>query len=135
VVLAKAGNEMLNSAEPASANSGKAKVEWIRRDANSFQLKVNSPTPGVLVASQIYYPGWKASIDGVTVPVVSANYALAAISLPSGPHDVRVFYSPASIKIGAIASVGSLLILTALFWFLRPSSAECVDAARTPDLR
>jgi hypothetical protein len=135
VVLANAGNEILNSAEPAAANSGKAKVEWIRRDANSFELKVNAPTPGVLVASQIYYPGWKASIDGVTVPVVSANYTLAAISLPSGPHDVRVFYAPASIRIGAIASVVSLLILTALFWFLPPAPAECVDAARTPDLR
>jgi uncharacterized membrane protein YfhO len=72
------------------------------------------------VASQIYYPGWKASIDGLTVPVVPADFALAAILLPSGPHDVRFFYAPASIKIGAIASALSLVIMAALIWFLRP---------------
>ena len=126
VILAKAGEDIFNSARPAATNSDKARVEWIHRDINSFQLKVNAPTPGVLVASQTYYPGWKASIDGVTVPVVAANYALAAILLPSGPHDVRFFYAPASIRIGAIASALSLVILASLVWFLRSSWKETV---------
>jgi hypothetical protein len=116
VILAKAGNDISNSGGSAT-NSDKASVEWIHRDTNSFQLKVNAPTPGVLVASQIYYPGWKASIDGASVPVVPANYALTAISLPSGEHDVRFFYDPASIRIGATVSGISLTIMAALIWF------------------
>lgn len=119
VVLATAGTGTSDSGESAG-NSDSARVEWIHRDTNSFQLKVDAPTPSVLVASQIYYPGWKASIDGFTVPVVPADFALAAILLPSGPHDVRFFYAPASIKIGAIASALSLVIMAALIWFLRP---------------
>jgi hypothetical protein len=118
VILASAGTGITNSSGSA-AGSDAARVEWIRRDANSFQLKVYSPTEGVLVASQMYYPGWKATIDGAAVPVVPANYALAAISLPSGPHDVRFFYAPSSIKIGATVSALSLAILVALAWFLR----------------
>ena len=118
VILASAGIEAPDSVGSA-ASFDKARVEWIHRDANSFQLKVNAPTPGVLVASQIYYPGWKASIDGVSVPVVPANYALAAISLPSGSHSVRFFYDPASIKIGATVSALSIVTLAALIWFLR----------------
>jgi len=119
VILAKAGHDIFNSAGSAATNSDKARVEWVHRDTNSFQLKVNASTPGVLVASQIYYPGWKAAIDGVTVPVVAANYALASILLPSGPHDVRFFYAPASIRIGAIASALSLVILASLVWLSR----------------
>jgi hypothetical protein len=143
VILAKGEKEITDSVGSAASNE-KASVEWVHRDTNSFQLKVNAPVPGVLVASQIYYPGWKASIDGITVPVVSANYALAAILLPAGPHDVRMFYAPASIRIGATASVLSLAVLSALIWFSRrrpvhanalKQSAECVDAARPPDLR
>ena len=118
VILADAGNAGSNSGGSAAA-SDIARVEWIHRDANSFQLKVNAPSPSVLVASQIYYPGWKASIDGAAVPVVPANYALTAISLPSGQHDVRFSYDPASIRIGATVSALSLMIMAALMWFSR----------------
>ena len=118
VILASIGMNK-SAARESAANPDKARVEWIRRDTNSFQLKAEAPTSGVLVASQIYYPGWKATIDGVTVPVVPADYALAAISLPSGLHDVRFFYAPSSIKIGAIVSALSLVIMGLLVWFLR----------------
>jgi len=121
VILGKSVEGIFHSAGHGAANSDKAAVEWIHRDNNSFRLNVSAPTPGVLVASQIYYPGWKASIDGVTVPVVNANYALSAILLPSGSHDVRFFYAPASIRIGAITSALSLVILASLVWFLKNS--------------
>jgi len=121
VILGKSVEGIFHSAGHDAANSDKAAVEWIHRDNNSFRLNVSAPTPGVLVASQIYYPGWKASIDGVTVPVVNANYALSAILLPSGSHDVRFFYAPASIRIGAITSALSLVILASLVWFLKNS--------------
>jgi uncharacterized membrane protein YfhO len=71
------------------------------------------------VASQIYYPGWKASIDGVTASVVEADYALTAIALPAGTHDVRFFYAPSSIKMGAIVSALSLVIMAVLAGSLR----------------
>jgi hypothetical protein len=121
VILAKSGEDIFNSGRSRVTNSDKAPVKWIHRDTNSFQLNVSATTPSVLVASQIYYPGWKASIDGVTVPVVAANYALSAILLPSGPHDVRFFYAPASIRIGAITCALSLVVLASLVWFLRSS--------------
>jgi hypothetical protein len=82
------------------AETENARVEWIDRGENSFTLRVNASIPSVLVASQTYYPGLKASIGGASVPVIPANYALSAISLPSGEHDVRFFYDPASIRIG-----------------------------------
>jgi hypothetical protein len=118
VVLANAAVDAPAGAA-SSASSDKAAVEWIHRDTNSFQLRANAPAPSVLVASQIYYPGWKATIDGVAVPVVPADYALAAISLPSGTHDVRFFYAPSSIKIGGIASSSSILTMAFLAWYLR----------------
>jgi len=79
-------------------------------------LSVNATHSGVLVASQIYYPGWKATVDGRSVPVVPANYALSAIALPAGNHDVRFFYDPASIKLGAVVTSLSIIVLAGLFW-------------------
>jgi hypothetical protein len=117
VILADSG--LAPSVSNGSAGTERARVEWKDRGKNSFTLRVNASSPSVLVASQTYYPGWKASIDGASVPVVPANYALTAISLPSGEHDVRFFYDPASIRIGATVSVISLTIMSALIWFFR----------------
>jgi len=116
VILSSVGNSSTESIGSA-AKTDISQIEWIERGINSFQLKVHAPTPSVLVASQIYYPGWKASIDGTNVPVIPANYALTAISLPSGSHNVRFFYDPASFKIGATVSALSLAIVASLFWF------------------
>jgi uncharacterized membrane protein YfhO len=33
----------------------------------------------LLVVSQVYYPGWRATVDGKRVPVLAANYALTGI--------------------------------------------------------
>jgi hypothetical protein len=117
VILAKAVTK--TSASQGLIVSEEPVVEWIRRDTNSFQLKASAPRSSVLVASQIYYPGWKASIDGVTASVVEADYALTAIALPAGTHDVRFFYAPSSIKMGAIVSALSLVIMAVLAGSLR----------------
>jgi hypothetical protein len=110
VILTEAHGISSDSRESAV----RTRVDWMDRNSNAFKLKASTPGDGVLVVSQIYYPGWKATIDGVIVPVVSANFALTAVFLPAGTHDVRFFYDPASFKIGAIVSAVSLALLAML---------------------
>jgi hypothetical protein len=100
---------------PEVAVSAGRPVEWMERSANHFLLKVRSPKASVLVASQIYYPGWHAEIDNVAVPVVPANYALASIFVPPGEHEIRFYYLPFSIKVGGSASVISLVVVSVFF--------------------
>ncbi|MCL4509255.1 MAG: YfhO family protein [Chloroflexi bacterium] len=78
--------------------------------------------PSYLLLRQSWYPGWKATVDGHRVPIYRADLALQAVPVPAGRHTVRVWYAPASVWLGAIASVIATILLAGLPWLLRPLS-------------
>ena len=65
-----------------------------------LELQTVSPGTGLLVLSEIAFPGWRASVDGVSTPVLTANYILRAARIPAGSHKVAFRYEPASYKVG-----------------------------------
>jgi len=77
---------------------------------NDIQLIFAATTPLWLVTSEVFYPGWKATLDGKEVELFKANYAFKAIFLPKGSHRVRFFYFPKTFKIGAGISFLSLFL-------------------------
>ena len=123
VVLGLGGG--LNSALNPSGSS-ESSVEWLHRGVNDFELKVNTTDARVLVISQMYYPGWKATIDSNSVPVVPANYALTAIHVPAGNHKVHFEYAPLSIRLGALLSALSLIAIAGMAVFSRKRQAVSV---------
>jgi uncharacterized membrane protein YfhO len=54
--------------------------------------------------SEIYYPGWQATVDGQIVPIVRADYILRGVPIPAGEHQVQVFYQPVTLIWGAVIS-------------------------------
>ena len=103
-------NPIADETEEQGTPLANASVNWERRTANALQMKVNVSRPSVLVISQIFYPGWKATVNGRPVAVLPANYALTAVPLRAGAHDVTLFYAPNSVRIGAALSAVSLAI-------------------------
>lgn len=61
--------------------------------------------PGVLVLSDLYYPGWKAEVDGKEVDIERVDYLLRGVPLADGRHTVEFRYEPASWRIGWILSL------------------------------
>lgn len=105
--------------EPLSLASGDGipgSVRWIGRKNSSLQLKVETSTDSVLVLSQIFYPGWKAFVDGKQTPVFPADYALTGITVGPGSHDVVFTFDPLSFKIGLFLSVVTTLVVGALLY-------------------
>jgi uncharacterized membrane protein YfhO len=82
--------------------------------ANDYRFRVQSSAESLLVVSQIYYPGWSATLSGERVPVVAANFALTGIPVPAGVHEVRLVFDPASFKIGVAITIVSILMAVAL---------------------
>jgi len=101
----------------------KSGVVWISRRSSDFRLRVEAAQSSVLVISQIYYPGWKAYIDGRAVPVMRADFALSAIPMAQGSHEVRFSFEPLSFRIGAILSALALLAVAALLLQIPLASA------------
>jgi hypothetical protein len=104
---------------PAGGQAGS--VEVMRRTAGWLSLKVVTPADGLLVLSEIDYPGWQAMVDGREVPIVRADYTLRGIPVPAGGHSVDITYRPATVTWGGVISAATLgaLIVAGLWTALR----------------
>jgi len=85
-----------------------------------LDVDTNTTRNGYLVLSEVYYPGWRATIDGRAVPVERADYLITALPLPAGKHHVTYRYDPVSFKVGAAATgVSCLAGAVLLVWALK----------------
>ncbi|MDE7118337.1 MAG: YfhO family protein, partial [Bacteroidaceae bacterium] len=76
--------------------------------------EVESAKGGLVVFSEVYYPGWTATIDGQPAQVGRANYVLRALNVPAGKHEVVFTFAPQSIDATetiAYVALGILLLL------------------------
>ncbi|MBP5339229.1 MAG: YfhO family protein [Prevotella sp.] len=67
-------------------------------EPNQLKYTVNSPKGGVVVFSEIYYPGWEATIDGQPATLGRANYVLRALKVAPGKHEVVLSFFPKTIS-------------------------------------
>ncbi len=89
--------------------------EMLLDTGNMVVMRIGTPTKGWLVLADIWYPGWRARIDGEWVKIYKANYAFRALEIPPGRHDVVFVYQPISFYLGSIIS---LLTFSSLGWFM-----------------
>ena len=79
-----------------------------------MEVRARSAAPAVLVTSDPFYPGWKATVDGQPSQVLRADYALRGVRLSAGEHLVRFEFRPGSFYLGAIVSALSLVVLVTI---------------------
>jgi hypothetical protein len=96
--------------------AGPETVRWLERSNNELVLEVTATTPGYLVLSEVWYPGWQAEVeidDRVEdQPVLRANSAFRAVPLwETGTQVVRLRFAPPLWRIGLLASGLTLLVL------------------------
>lgn len=101
-------------------------TEVVDTHINESTFRVDSSDGGVLVVSQSYYPGWKASVDGNATDVFPVDVALTGLSVPAGTHHVHLVYAPGSFRLGAALSLFSIAIVGALAVSVARSSGEQV---------
>ena len=67
-------------------------------EPNRLTYDVNSGKGGVLVFSEIYYPGWTATVDGEPVELGRVDYVLRAMQIAPGRHEVVLSFFPKSVN-------------------------------------
>ena len=80
-------------------------------EPNELSYEVNSGKGGVVVFSEIYYPGWTATIDGQPAELGRVNYILRALNVKSGKHDVVLTFKPKSVNTTETIAYISYVIL------------------------
>ncbi len=99
---------------------------------NHLVYETKSDKGGVLVFSEVYYPGWTATVDGQPVELGRVNYILRAMNIKPGDHEVVLDFHPSSIRkteTVAYASYGFLLLLIALGVFIEWKKRKSATAA------
>ncbi len=92
-------------------------ISYLSYEEDEIILNVSLEKSGFLVLSEIYYPGWKAFVDGRESKIYRANYLFRSLHLTKGEHTIKFVFSPISFKIGASMTLSTLLILFSFFIF------------------
>jgi hypothetical protein len=100
--------------QPDVRKSDPGVVDVRRYSDHSIALVTRAEGRRLLVISDVYFPGWIATVDGAPVPVHRANYAFRAVSVPAGEHVVEFSYRPASVRYGGYASLAGLVVVVVL---------------------
>lgn len=95
----------------AKANDSTATVKLDKYEPNNLQYTVNSKNGGIVVFSEIYYPGWKATVDGQSVELGRVNYILRAVNVKPDKHIVVLDFHPTSISTTETIAYISIVIL------------------------
>ena len=82
-------------------------------EAERVTLRASSPRAGLVVLSDVHYPGWTAEVDGREAPVERVDYLLRGVRVPAGDHTVELRYEPLSWTIGWVVSLVALILLAA----------------------
>jgi hypothetical protein len=117
--------------EPDPAKAGPAAPLLIARLAEdrpeTVVAELTTSLPGLLVLTDLNYPGWIAEEDGKRLPILRADGFFRAVALTPGQHRVVFRYRPVSFYAGAAAS--AVAIVTTLLLWLR---GEPIRLGRRP---
>ncbi len=96
----------------SGGTSGSASVE---ADEGPNRLRVSADSRGGswLVVSDMYYPGWEATVDGAPSEIYPADSLFRAVWMPAGSHEVVFEYRPVSVLLGSVLSLASLVFVVA----------------------
>ena len=84
-------------------------VEIVRYSPNQIEIKASGP--GLMVLSEIAYPGWKVKVDDRKAEMRVVTNILRGVVLNEGDHDVAFIYRPTSVYLGLVAFFFGIFVL------------------------
>jgi hypothetical protein len=91
-------------------------VKGLRWTPNRIEIEAKGP--GLLVLSEVQYPGWNASIDGKSTHIITSDGIFRAVPLTEGTHNVVFEFQPLTVFIGLLCTFAAIAGLIWL-WFRR----------------
>ena len=74
-----------------------------------LQISVTAKCAGVVVVSDTYFPGWRATVNGRKSDIYPADLAFRGIAVPAGRTTIVLRYRPPAFRDGVAISVFVLL--------------------------
>jgi hypothetical protein len=107
---------------PGGPTAPGSEARLISYEPGAIVIDTDAPTPTVLVVSELFYPGWEATLDGRPERIRLADFLLRGVAVPAGRHRVEMRYAAPRAKIGAGVSALTLASLAGLAFASRRRS-------------
>jgi hypothetical protein len=99
------------SSNDCLTNESNPTITMLADEPGRISLSILSASPGYLVISDVWYPGWRSFLDNQPIDLYRANYLFRGISIPTGEHELVITYQNEWFKLGMIVSMISWLLL------------------------
>jgi hypothetical protein len=103
----------------AENQSGGRALAFAAQSNDRVELIARTESPVYLVMSDVYYPGWTATIDDQPTALYPANFAFRAALVPPGEHRVAFTFEPPAWRVGLAISaltVAGLIVFGVTAW-------------------
>ncbi|MBZ5631806.1 MAG: YfhO family protein [Acidobacteriia bacterium] len=100
-------------------------ASFTRPDSDTVLINADLGCRGLLIVSETFYPGWKATVDGKPQPIYEVFGALRGVVLESGSHRVEMRYRPPVVAIGAALSFPAIVLGLFLTFYTRHERQQC----------
>ncbi|HEX4227508.1 MAG TPA: YfhO family protein [Bryobacteraceae bacterium] len=84
-------------------------VQFRAYEPDRLVMDVRSGGEGLLVLSEMYYPGWRATVNRNPAKIVRVDGALRGILVPRGPSRVELRFIPLIVYVGGAFSMLAFL--------------------------
>ncbi len=98
--------------QPRNATADSAVVMGYSGDR--IEVRTRTETAGLLMLSEVYYPAWKAYVDGKQTRVYQADHLLRAVPVPPGEHTVELRFESLALRVGMLISLATYAIVLLL---------------------
>ncbi|MHB8172918.1 MAG: YfhO family protein [Nitrospirota bacterium] len=98
-----------------SANLSGQKTQVTKYTPDEMDIDVFAPANSFLVASEVWYPGWKAYVDGIRTHIYRSDYVLRGIPVSKGSHKLVLKFSPGTYHLGVALTLLALAFITSVF--------------------
>jgi hypothetical protein len=84
-------------------------VRWVRSEPEQLAFDVEADRDTALIVSDLYAPGWTATVDGKEAPIHPALIAIRGLAVPAGHHRVEMSYRTPRLALGlTLSALGAL---------------------------
>jgi hypothetical protein len=98
---------------PSGEDRGAGEAAVAIDEAERTVVQTAAPRPALLVLTDSWDPGWKATVDGRDTPLRRVDYLIRGVGVPAGSHRVELRYRPTSWRAGWIVSSLALVLIVA----------------------
>lgn len=81
---------------------------------NRIDIEVSIDNPSMLVLTEVWFPGWVATVDGKPEKIFRVNYCQRGVWLRKGEHCVMLEFKPRAWRNGIYISLGTMALMAGL---------------------